>query len=129
MTRADARADSADQAVGGWVGGGAGRKKYGSVPSPPSKVAGRRPGSRVEEPGKVTKLVQPGHQWLQVGRVLEFAGAGSGVCTTPVLEPEGSLNAQASAAHAMFSVSSDKMRHQATVRTMAKGYYKPRSVS
>lgn len=104
--------------MGGWVGGGTGRKKYRSAPNPPSKVGGR-PGSRTEEAGKVTMLVQPGHQWLQAGRVLEeSADTGSNVCATSVPEPEGSLNAQASTAHAMFSVSSDKMRSHVTVRTI-----------
>lgn len=122
----DARADR-NQPMGGRVGGAAERKRYGSAPSQPSK-RGRRSGSRTEEPGKVTRLIQPGHQWLQVGMVLvEFAGAGSSVCARPTLEFEGSLNAQLSTAHAMFNVSSDTMRNHATIRTMVKGYYKTRS--
>lgn len=110
--------------MGGWIGGGAGRKRYKSELNPPSKV-GRRPGSRTVELGKVTKLVHPGHQWLQVGMVLVVsAGAGSNGCVMPAPESEGSLNAQLSIAHAMFSVSSDTMRNHVMVRNMLKNYRK-----
>ena len=114
--------------MGGWVGGGAGKKKYVRAQIRLSKSASSRLGSGVEEPGKATRLIQPGHQWLQVGMVLvEFAGAGSSACTRPALEFEGSLSAQLSTAHAMFNVSRDTMRNHATIRTMIKGYYRTRS--
>lgn len=123
----DARADR-NQPMGGRVGGGAGKKKRGSVQTRLSKSASSRLGSGTEEPGKVTRLIQPAHQWPQVGMVLvEFAGAGSSVCAAPAPEPEGSLNAQLSIAHAMFNVSNDTMRNHATIRTMIKGYYRTRS--
>lgn len=110
--------------MGGWIGGGAGRKRYKSELNPPSKASGRS-GSRTAELGKVTKLVHPGHQWVHAGMALvESAGAGSNGCVIPAPESEGSLNAQLSIAHAMFSVNSDTMRNHVIVRNMLKNYRK-----
>lgn len=110
--------------MGGWIGGGAGRKTYGSAPNPPSKVDSRL-GSRVGEAGNVTRLTHPGHHWPQAGMALvESAGAGSNGCVIPAPESEGSLNAQLSIAHAMFSVNSDTMRNHVIVRNMLKNYRK-----
>lgn len=110
--------------MGGWIGGGAGRKRYRSELNPPSKVD-RRLGSRAWETGNVTRLTHPGHHWPQAGVVLvESSGAGSNGCVIPAPESEGSLNAQLSIAHAMFSVNSDTMRNHVMVRNMLKNYRK-----
>jgi len=87
------------------------------------KSADRRPGGRAEEPGKVARCIQPAHQWVQGGMVPGmFAGAGSSGCAMASLELGGSLNAQSSYAHAMFSVSSDTMTSLVIIRIILERY-------
>jgi len=51
-----------------------------------------------------------------------FAGAGSSGCVIAALELRGSLNAQSSYAHAMFSVSSDTMASLVIIRIILESY-------